>query len=54
MKPVPVIIEDIIDKVTNKNLHPDQKQHYVTTLQNVVEEAQKALVSYELHRKSYK
>mgnify|MGYP001095614269 CR=1 FL=1 len=52
MRPVlPVIIEDLISKVTNKNTHVEQRQHYATTLKTIVEESQKALEVYETHRK---
>lgn len=51
MKPaIPVIVEDIISKVTNEKLHHDQKQHYAKTLEDIVAEGQKALRIYETHR----
>lgn len=53
MKPVlPVIVEDLISNVTNSNLHPEQRQHYAKTLEDIVSESQKALKTYETHRKS--
>ena len=52
MKTLPVLIEDMIKKVADKNLHPEQRQHWANTLSDIVEEAQKALKTYETHRKS--
>ena len=55
MKPIlPVIVEEYIAKVSNINTHPEQRQHYANTLYAIVEEAQKALKTYETHRKSRK
>lgn len=55
MKPVlPVIVEEYIAKVTDSKTHPEQRQHYATTLNNIISEAQKALKTYEAHRKSHK
>lgn len=52
MKPVlPVIVEDYIQKVTNENVHHEQRQHYAVTLKNIIEEATKAIKTYEAHRK---
>jgi len=48
---LPVVIADMIEKVTNKNVHPEQRQHYASTLNTIVEEAQKALKIYEGHRR---
>jgi superoxide dismutase len=51
MKPaLPVIVEDLISKVTNSKMHPEQRQHYAKTLEDIVAEAQKALKTYEMHR----
>lgn len=51
MKPyLPIIVEDLILKVTNPKTHPEQRQHYAKTLQDIVAEAQKALKTYETHR----
>lgn len=47
---IPVIIEDLIEKVTNKNLRGDQKQHYANTLYKIREEIDKAIKKYELER----
>lgn len=53
MKPMlPVIIENLIDSVRSDSLHPEQKQHYVNTLQNIRDEADKAIKAYDLQRKS--
>ena len=55
MKPVlPVIIEELIDKVKSDKLHPEQKQYYVTTLENIRNEADKAIQQYEKQRKTYR
>lgn len=51
MKPaLPVIVEDLISKVTNEKAHPEQRQHYAKTLEDIVAESQKALKKYEMHR----
>lgn len=47
---IPVIIEDLINKITDKNLHPNQKQHYAGTLYNIREQVEKALKQYEMER----
>ena len=47
---IPVIIEDLISKVTDKNLRSDQKQHYAGTLYNIREQVEKALKQYETER----
>lgn len=55
MKPVlPVMIEDLIDKVKSDALHPEQKQHYVTTLENIRNEADKAIQYYEKQKKAFR
>lgn len=48
---LPVVIADMIDKVSNQNIHPEQRQHYARTLEVIIEQAQKALKVYEMHRK---
>lgn len=40
---LPVIIEDIINKVIDKSTHRERRQFYVATLETVVKESQKAL-----------
>lgn len=47
---LPVIVEDLISKVTNSNVHPEQRQYYAKTLEDIVSEAQRALKTYEMHR----
>ena len=47
---IPVIIEDLIAKVTNQNLRSDQKQHYANTLYDIRNEVEKALKQYETER----
>lgn len=47
---IPVIIEDLISKITDKNLRPDQKQHYAGTLYNIRDQVEKALKKYETER----
>lgn len=44
---LPVIIEDLIKKVTDSRLHPEQRQHYVTTLTTIRHACDKALREYE-------
>lgn len=50
MQLMPVIIEDLIHKVTNGKLHPEKRQHYAMTLETIVKESQKALAQYERDR----
>lgn len=47
---IPVIIEDLIGKVTDKNLHSDKKQHYANTLYDIREQVDRALKQYETER----
>jgi len=47
---LPVIVEDLISKVTSDNIHPNQKQHYAKTLEDIVKASQKALNTYETQR----
>ena len=49
---LPVIVEDLISKVTNEKLHYEQRQHYAKTLEDIRNEADTALKKYELHRKA--
>ena len=51
MKTLPVLIEDMIKKVTDSSTHPEKRQHWANTLADIVEESQKALKTYETHRK---
>lgn len=44
---LPVIIEDLIKKVTDTTKHPEQRQHYVATLTNIIKAAQAALDQFE-------
>jgi hypothetical protein len=44
---LPVIIEQLISKVTDSKTHPETRQHYATTLQKIVDESQKALKKYD-------
>lgn len=51
MKPIlPVIVEDLIRKVTDENLHPEQRQHYVKTLEDIKDAADKAISKYNLDK----
>ena len=49
-QPLPVIIEDLIRKVTDTSTHPEQRQHYATTLKNIVDEGSKAYKQWESQR----
>lgn len=46
-QPLPVIIEDLIAKVSNSNLHPEQRQHYAGTLKSIIDESTKAYKQWE-------
>lgn len=50
MKPIPVLIEDMIKKVNDKSTHPEQRQHYAKTLEHIIEEAQRAVNNYDRER----
>lgn len=53
MKPmIPVIVEDLINKVNSNSLHPEQKQHYVKTLEDIRNAADEAIKNYDKQRKS--
>lgn len=47
---IPVIVEDLIKKITDKNLHSDHKQHYAGTLYNIRDQVDIALKNYETER----
>ena len=44
---IPVIIENLIEQVSNSNMDVYQRQAYATTLQEIVEKSNKALQKYE-------
>lgn len=44
---LPVIIQDLILKVTDKNLHPEKRQHFADTLRKIVKEGEKALDKFD-------
>lgn len=50
-QPLPVIIEDLIDKATNRSVHPEQRQHYVKTLDDIRQACNEAIRQYENERK---
>lgn len=45
-QPLPVIIEDMIKVVTNPNVPEDDKQFYVSGLQNIRRACDDALLTY--------
>ena len=47
---IPVIIEDYIKNLTNKNTHLEKRQFYYTTLININEQIEKALEDYKTER----
>ena len=47
MQPLPVIIEQLIQKVTDKGVHPEQRQHYANSLKNIIEQGDKAYKQWE-------
>jgi hypothetical protein len=49
-KMIPVIVENLIEKVTDSKTHPETRQHYYKTLVDIREEADKAIKTYETHR----
>jgi len=48
---LPVLIEDMIKKVTDPNASYTQKQHYIETLRRISEETNKAIVTAEQQRR---
>jgi hypothetical protein len=44
---LPVVIEDLIGKLLNKNSHPESRQFYETTLRLIKSNIDKALEQYE-------
>ena len=48
---LPVIIEELIQKVTDSKIHTDKRQHYAATLQLIIDKGQKALDKYENDKK---
>lgn len=53
-RPIPVIVEDLINKVISQAIHYEQKQHYVRTLEDIRDEADKAIKIYEKQRNSFR
>lgn len=51
--PLPILIEDMIRKVTDKTQNVENRQHYATTLRNIQEAACKALAQYDKEYKDY-
>tara|TARA_Y100000389_G_scaffold54036_2_gene49919 strand:- start:4682 stop:4861 length:180 start_codon:yes stop_codon:yes gene_type:complete len=49
-KILPVMVEDLIKKVTDQNLHTEQRQHYVSTLKNIRDAADEALTKYNIDK----
>lgn len=50
-QPLPVIIENLIDNATNKSMHPEQRQHYVKTLDDIRKACSEAIRQYENERR---
>ncbi len=48
---IPVIIEDYISKLINKNIHIEKRQFYYDTLIKVRDAINKGLINYESERK---
>lgn len=51
---IPVLIQDLVDKVTDSTKHYEQRQHYAATLMKIKEAIDKALADYETGRKGRK
>lgn len=49
--PLPVIIENLIQNVTDKSKHPEQRQYYAKTLKDIIDQSTKAYTQWE---KDYK
>lgn len=47
---VPVVIQDLIDKVLDKSKHPEQRQHYAATLRSIIETSEAALKKFEVDK----
>lgn len=51
MKPIlPVMVEDLIKKVTDSSTHPERRQYYVKTLEDIRDAANEAIKKYEADR----
>ena len=51
MKPMlPVMVEDLIKKVTDSSTHPERRQYYVKTLGDIRDAADEAIKKYETDR----
>ena len=44
---IPVIIENLIEQVSNSNMNVYQRQAYATTLREIVDKSNKALQKYD-------
>lgn len=44
---IPVIIEDLIAKVLDSTKHPEHRQHYVSTLENIVKASNAAIKKFD-------
>ena len=44
---LPIIIEDLINKVKDSRVHPEKRQHYVVTLQKIINASEDAIKAYE-------
>lgn len=47
MMMLPVIIEDLIARVSNKKVHPEKRQFEAVTLRKIKEACEKALDAYD-------
>lgn len=48
---VPQMIQEYVEKVTNKKAHPETRQFYYTTLRDIQLAVEKAIKSYESETK---
>jgi len=45
--PLPVIIENLIQNVTDQSKHPEKRQHYAKTLKDIIDQSSVAYRQWE-------
>lgn len=44
---LPVVIEQMIEKLTDSKVHPEMRQHYANTIKNIIDASTSALHKWE-------
>lgn len=50
---LPVIIQDLIQKVSDQKVNVEKRQHYAATLREIVKASEQALAIYDLNHKQF-